>query len=50
MQNYNDLVVNTLIETSTTNVLKVVNYDKITKQKKLKSLLLIYVMLQKMFI
>jgi len=32
MQNYNDLIVNTLIETSTTNLLKVVNYEKTTIQ------------------
>ena len=36
MQNYNDLVVNTLIETSTTNVLKVVNYDKTAENNKAK--------------
>ena len=36
MQNYNDLVVNTLIETSTTNVLKVVNYEKTSENNKAK--------------
>ena len=36
MQNYNDLVVNTLIETSTSNVLKVVNYDKTAENNKAK--------------
>ena len=36
MQNYNDLVVNTLIETSTTNLLKVVNYDKTAENNKAK--------------
>ena len=36
MQNYNDLVVNTLIETSTSNVLKVVNYEKTSENNKAK--------------
>ena len=37
MQNYNDLVVNTLIETSTSNVLKVVNYEKTSENNKAKT-------------
>ena len=36
MQNYNDLIVNTLIETSTTNLLKVVNYEKTSENNKAK--------------
>jgi hypothetical protein len=36
MQNYNDLVVNTLIETSTTNLLKVVSYEKTSENNKTK--------------
>ena len=36
MQNYNDLIVNTLIETSTTNLLKVVSYEKTSENNKAK--------------
>src|SRR5210317_820218 len=38
MQNYNDLIVNTLIETSTTNFLKVVSYDKKAESNKAKKI------------
>ena len=36
MQNYNDLIVNTLIETSTANLLKVVSYEKTSENNKSK--------------
>ena len=36
MQNYNDLIVNTLIETSTANLLKVVSYDQKAESNKAK--------------
>ena len=36
MQNYNDLIVNTLIETSTANLLKVVSYEKTSENNKAK--------------
>ena len=36
MLNYNDLIVNTLIETSTTNLLKVVSYEKTSENNKAK--------------
>jgi len=38
MQNYNDLIVNTLIETSATNFLKVVSYDKKAESNKAKKI------------
>lgn len=38
MQNYNDLIVNTLIETSTANFLKVVNYEKTSENNKAKKI------------
>ena len=38
MQNYNDLIVNTLIETSTSNFLKVVSYDKKAESNKAKKI------------